>query len=347
MVRLLAAVTVAAALATAALAAPSGPAPIVKNTKEEIQAIAMDGPIVAYDVAAGLKVDCNKIFSWNVQTGGGKVVSGDATCEANGSSTGAGVEEVAVAGNRFAWTVNEGGNTESVDTLYTSSLPNPKEKELATAQRTGDVDQDLDGDWIGNVVGDGNVLAVNTWTSSGDTVSAARLRLITAKGLRTLATGERSLGAVSADLGRIAVVRSEKEIALYSSSGKVLRTFAPSSTRYAALRKDYLVVMTGQKARTLEIFNVLNGKLVKTLPIAAGAEGLDVHSGIAVYYVRKALHAVLLSSGKDAVVTTAKAGILDVQIEAPGVAYAYNTPLAKANGNVAFIPLSKVSALLG
>ena len=36
--------------------------------------------------------------------------------------------EIAVAGTRLAWIVNEGGNTESSDVLYTASLPGPKER---------------------------------------------------------------------------------------------------------------------------------------------------------------------------------------------------------------------------
>jgi hypothetical protein len=109
-------------------------APRVKNTNGWIQAIDMDGARVAYDVRTPA---CNKLFVWNVQSGGAARVSGRRTCAADSTSTGAGVRDVAVAGRRVAWIVNLGGNTESDDYLYTASLPKPKETLLASAIRTG------------------------------------------------------------------------------------------------------------------------------------------------------------------------------------------------------------------
>ncbi|MFN2579441.1 MAG: iron chelate uptake ABC transporter family permease subunit, partial [Pyrinomonadaceae bacterium] len=98
-------------IAAAALAAPTAPQPRVKNTKGHIEWLAMDGPLLAYDVKGTRPDYCNKLFVWNVQTGGGALVSGRDTCEADDSSTGGGVVEVAVAGKRVAWIVNQGGNT--------------------------------------------------------------------------------------------------------------------------------------------------------------------------------------------------------------------------------------------
>ena len=78
-----------------------------------------------------------------------------------------GVRELAVAGPRAAWIVNQGGNSESDDYLYTSSFPRPKERKLASAIRTGEVSGvpicggthagGLAGTWIGCLVGNGGL----------------------------------------------------------------------------------------------------------------------------------------------------------------------------------------------
>src|SRR5204863_8510295 len=75
------------------------------TTYGEIEALAMDGPLVAYDVGTNANVGqrCNKVFAWNVRTGQKKKVSGKRTCDADSTSTGAGVAELAVAGKRVAW----------------------------------------------------------------------------------------------------------------------------------------------------------------------------------------------------------------------------------------------------
>ena len=330
-------------LALSAGGAGAAPAPRVKNTKGWIESIAMDGPRVAYDAEARGS-GCNKLFVWNVLTGGAARVSARGTCAADSTSTGGGVTKIAVAGARIAWIVNLGGNTESNDYLYTASVPRPREKKLAYARRTGDVDGVLKGDWIGGLVGDGNLLAVNRWsTDAKGAVTKASLRRIGAARMSTLATGPGTIVAQSADLGRIAVLRSDGEVAIYSAGGALLRTIAPSSAREVALRKDYLLVLT--KAKTLEIYNANSGAPVRTWPVPAGASHLDVHSGIAVYSVWRTLHALRLTTGKDVVLVKAKRAIVDAEIEAPGAIYAFNTVKGiKDVGNVAFLPIARVIA---
>ncbi len=164
--------------------------------------------------------------------------------------------------------------------------------------------------------------------------------------LTNVASGPQILGAASADLDRIAVVRDLAKVALYSGTGRRLRVFTPSSVREVALRKDYLVVPT--RSATLEIFNARTGGKVRTLPVAPGASRLDVHSGIAVYSTGRFVHALRLADGKDVVVATGKRAIVADAVEASGVAYAYNTFKGlEYVGNLGFLSLAKVNALLG
>jgi hypothetical protein len=341
-VRFLAIASLLLAVAVPAAAAP-GPAAHVKNTNGWIESIAMDGSRLAYAVKS---TACTKVVVWNVRTQSAAVVSGKGTCAADSTSTGGGVTAIAVAGTRVAWIVNEGGNTESGDDLYTSSLPGWKERRVASVLRTGDVDGTLKGSWLTGLVGGGDRIALNQFTTdaSGTVATAALQRLDV--GLATIAAGKTTLRAASLDQHRIAVIRSDQKVALYDSdSGRLLLTVSPSSVREVALRQDYIVVFT--KERTIEIFNARTGAPVRTLPVAPGASKLDVHSGIAAYAVGRTVHVLRLIEGRDAVLATAPRAIQSLEIEAPGIAYSYNTVKGiKDVGNLAFVPMRKATSLL-
>jgi len=327
------------------LAIPAGAAgPRVKNTKGWIESLAMDGPRVAYAVEGGS--GCTKVFAWNVRTESAAVASGPKTCDADNSSTGAGVREIAVAGLRVAWIVNQGGNSESDDYLYTATLGGQKERLVATAFRSGDVDGTLTGAWMNHLVGSGDRVAVNRFTTdTSGTITQASLQQLDG-GLATLVLGRPSLYASSLDLGRVAVLRPDQKVAIYDLAGrKLLLTIAPTSAREVALRKDYAVVLT--RTKTLEVYNSHTGAKFRTWPVAAGASRLDVHSGIAVYAVGRTVFAVRLTDGRDAPIATAPRAIEGLEIEAPGIVYAYNTVKGlKDVGNLAYVPLPQATALL-
>src|SRR5262245_4406654 len=330
-------------LAVPAAAAP-GPAVHVKNTNGWIESIGMDGSRLAYAVDGG--TGCTKVFVWNVKTQTAALVSGKRTCLADSTSTGGGVTQIAVADTRVAWLVNQGGNTESDDYLYTSSLPGWKERLVTSVIRTGNVDGTLTGSWLSSLVGGGDRIAVNQFTTDGSgTVTTAALRRLDVA-LATIVVGKTTLHATSLDRHRIAVLRTDQKVALCDSdSGRLLLTVSPSSAREVALRQDYIVVLT--RTRTLDIFNANTGAQVRTLPVAAGASKLDVHSGIATYAVVRTVHVLRLSDGKDAVLAPAPRAIRALEIEAPGIAYAYDTIKGiKDVGNLAFVPMGKATSLL-
>ena len=336
---------IALLFAALALALPAGAAgPRIKNTNGEVESLAMDGPRVAYAVAGGS--GCAKVFVWNVVTEGAAVASGPKTCDADNTSTGAGVRELAVAGLRVAWIVNQGGNTESNDYLYTATLGGAKERLVASAFRSGDIDGTLTGAWMNHLVGAGDQIAVNRFTTDeSGTITQASLQRLDG-GLATLVLGRPALYASSLDLGRIAVLRPDQHVAVYdAATKKLLLTIRPSSAKEVALRKDYAVVLT--RTKTIEVYNSHTGALLKKWAVAAGASRLDVHSGIAVYAVGRTLFAVRLTDGRDAPIATAPRAIEGLEIEAPGIVYAYNTFKGlKDVGNLAFVPLRQANSLL-
>jgi hypothetical protein len=342
-VRILAISALLLALAVPAAAAPA-PVAHVKNTNGWIETIAMDGPRLAYAVEGG--ASCTKVFVWNVVNGSAALASGKGTCDADSTSTGGGVTEIAVAGTRLAWIVNMGGNTESADLLYASSVPGPRERLVASVLRTGNVDGTLTGRWLGGLVGSGDRIALDQFsTDATGTIATATLRRLDSE-LTTIAAGKGTLRASSLDLHRVAVLRSDQTVALYDTeTGRLIRTVKPSSAREVALRNDYLLVLT--KTRTIEIFNARTGAPVRTLRVAAGAAKLDAHSGVAAYAVGRVVHVVRLADGKDAVLATAPRAIAGLEVEAPGIAYAYNTVRGtKDVGNLAFVPMRRATSLL-
>lgn len=319
--------------------------PKLVTTKGAIEAVAMDGQTVAYDLESR-DLGCNTVHAWNVATGKDTVVSGTGTCEADSTSTGAGVREIAVAGNRVAWIVNLGGNTESADTLYAATVGVTKEKKIASAIRTGDVDDELNGDWLGNLAGDRGLIAVNVWKTLGSALELQRIAAV-GTGLKTVHQGIGSMAVGAVDTGRIAVLnRTRNDVYVYTAAGTQVTTFKPAGTgREVALRKDFAVVLTGAPA--LEVHHAQTGVLIDTIPIPAGARELDVHAGIATFVVGKSVRAVRLATGKQATIAVAPKALVDVQIDDAGLVYAYNPVTGvKGVGKLVFIPLSLVQAKL-
>jgi hypothetical protein len=338
-------VTALAALVVASASGQAAAKPKLVTTKGAIEALAMDGQVIAYDLEAR-DLGCNTVHAWIIATGKDSVLSGAGTCQADSTSTGAGVRELAVAGNRVAWIVNLGGNTESADTLYVATVGGKKEQKIASALRTGDVDADLTGDWLGNLAGDRGLIALNAWKTLGPALEQQRIAAV-GTGLTTVHQGIGAMAVRSVDTGRIAVLNSVRnDVYVYTSSGALMTTFKPAGKALeVALRKDFLVVLVA--GGTLQVHDAANGALIDTIPVPGGARNLDVHANIAVFTVGKAVRAVRLATGKQATIATTPRAIVDVQIDDAGLAYAFNTVTGvKGVGKLAFVPLSLVQAKL-
>jgi hypothetical protein len=254
------------------------------------------------------------------------------------------VREIALAGTRVAWIVNLGGNTESTDTLFTSTIGSTRERKIATATRRGDVDGQLDGGWLGHLAGDDGVLALNRWTTLGGALSSATIRRL-AGGMRLIYAGADALRVTSVDSGRIAVLGEGGQVVVRDASGRLVSTFglAPD-VRDVALRKDFAVLL---KPGRLEIHLARSGTLVKVIDIPSGARGLDVHANVATFTVGRSVFAVRLATGRLATIATAPKAIVGARIDDAGLVYAYNrTTGVNGIGKLTFVPLSLVQAQL-
>jgi hypothetical protein len=343
--RIFAGALLGTALLASVGAAAGNPSGIkVIPTKGIIESFALGGQRITYDLQGS--ASCNRVLVRDLRSGRTTRVSGKQTCAADSTSTGAGVRQLAVAGNRIAWIVNLGGNTESNDYLYTASLPRPTERRVAASSRFGDIDGILAGTWTGNLVGSGSLLAVNRWaTDKSGAVTRSGVDVIVGNRLRRVVSSRDPILAQAADSGRIAVLYGDGSVELYSVNGKRLLRVKPSTPTEIALRGDYLLVLT--ETRTIEIYHARTGALLRSRP----TQGLrpsspDVYAGVVTYVAypqgtlqRFDVHALNVKTGKDVVVATGGYHLRrSAELEPAGLLY------ARDRRSLVFIPFTRVLA---
>ena len=328
----------------------------VRHVQQPVVALAVDGSRVAYDLSARDSANAhatNKVLVWNVRTGKTVKVSGRKTAVSDGVG-GDGVFQVAIAGPRVAWLLNEGGNLESEDYLFTSSVTSPRERKVASALRTGDScapgreASHCAGPWLGGLVGSGSLIALDRWATDtqGAAVSGGLYTLQGTK-LNSIASGLGTLLAVAADGGRVAVLHSDGTVTLYSATGSVLVTVHPSSAEAVALSGKNLLVLTN--TRKLAVYDTKTGSLRKTLSVPGKRpQNLDAQGNIAIYSTGSSVHALNLTTGKDRAVGTLPDRIAFARLDSAGLAYAANgTRKSFGTGTLTFVPFARVAAAVG
>ena len=343
-------------VASAAGTTAASRARVVRHLHVPVAALAIQGSRIAYDAAARYAPNpraTNKVLVWDLRTRKTVKVSGRKTAAADTTSTGAGVFQLALAGARVAWLVNEGGNLEGDDYLFTSSTVKPKEHRVASEIRTGTFCPGRSagscaGQWLGGVVGSGNLIIANRWTTDATgAVTAGELDVLSGSRLKRVATGANTIQAVAADGGRVAVLHSNGSVALYSMTGKPLTTVNTPNAEAVALKGKSLLV--GTTTEQLELYNARTGSLRKTFSARSSRQprNLDVQGNIAIYTTGSAgvLHAVNLSTRKDVVIAEPRGGVLLAHIDGAGLVYAGNGfGTHYGRGTIVFLPFAQVTA---
>jgi hypothetical protein len=354
---------------SAATGAP--PAGKVKQTKGWIQSVAMSGSQVVYSTGDGIfSGPGDKVYAWNVRSGQGRLISGHNPDP---------VYELAISAGRVAW-ISRGvtapdPTAELNESLFAAPLRKPSQRRLlGTAFRTESepepgVRPGCKGDWIGGLVGAGNILAVNTWQTAGPSseVTGAELDLITAAGLRQRVGGAGSIVAESTDGGRIAVLQSRgawpaaagicgttpsPTVAVYAPTGGLLGKVTVKGAKEVALSGSHLAVLT--EASRLAVYDWRSGRLLHSwrMPAVSWVHLEDVYAHVAVYSAYsqgRNLHLLQLATGKD-VLLTKGSGLVpyytrgnDAQLEAPGLVYAVDKPGSREEvGKLVFVPMGRV-----
>src|SRR5256885_11817071 len=112
----------------------------VTHLQQPVVALAVDGDRVAYNLGARNATNprgVSKVLVWNIRTGKTIKVSGKKTAAADVTSTGMGVFQLAIAGSRVAWLVNEGSNPEGHDNPFTPPVTPPKDRQAGSARAPG------------------------------------------------------------------------------------------------------------------------------------------------------------------------------------------------------------------
>jgi hypothetical protein len=335
----------------------------LKQVNRPIAVVALDGARLVY------VTDDDAVRVWNLSSG--------ATTQLR---TGAGhhvdhplIPEVAIAGTRVAWiTLTVDGNSqETWARLYTRSLSGLTRPVASAFRRDGIYYGSVeiwDGSWLTGLVGSGSVLAVSRWTTtpnadlSAMTTSKQRLSVIDPRRsvLRVIATGDTTVVSASADRSRVAVLRADDSVGIYSATGALLKQIAPSSAKEIAYGGGRLVVLTD--AKTLEVYDARSGALLHTWPIHTKAPylqpgNLRAYGRIGLYFadtrhLSQRMHLVDLATGKELVFppNSHPWGSANAAVGPLGVVYSVNTYRFGSNpkrvGTLVFEPSAKVLAMI-
>ncbi len=322
-----------------------------------VEALAINGNRVAYDVQStppsGSQGEIpNGVLVWNTGRGTTTQVSGRATATADGT-TGGGVDRLAIAGNRVAWRVRNGGNTESSDDIYTSSLLSPRERHVArgTGESFGP------GTWLAGVLTSGSDILVDRWTTAaGGGITGGGLYKLHGTRLRRFITGATAVEAVAADARRVAVEHyADSSLSVFSTrSGQLVTTIAPAAqAQQVALSGRNLLVL--EPGSTLVLYDAQTGALKKTFTLHRRWQGeaIAVHGNVAVYSSpatsrpENSVRALNLTTGKDALVGRLPGQIPLLCLDSHGLACVNNEYRPSGYDiELVFRPFAEVAALV-
>jgi hypothetical protein len=281
-------------LAAATVASAAG-ADRTVTSPGQVRALARSGYSVAF-LSAPFGGHCgSRVLLWSLVTRGVHDLGRhpDALCE-QGPSTGSGITDIAVAGNRALWLAYAGGNRRDW-ILETATTTRPSERQLEFRE----VDVDAPPPIVLGVASE-QVMPY----SIGSTVkvlraNGARLYTWNAPGRVTNTTSHSTNVAVFVAGGRCYVL---------SPTGIVQAryTFAPGSVQEFALAGVGLVVqLTGGR------IEIRRGAAIKRLTLPPGARMLDYAQGIVLYKLRAQIRGRAVTSGKDVFLRNATFAVLE------------------------------------
>ena len=304
---------------------------------------------------------------------------GASACTAS-TSTGAGLEGVALAGTSVAYVQFAGGNTRELR-LRLATLARPRPVTLASA--AFGLDQNS-GTFIGRVAGDRSLLAFDWWSQCTPCATpvaprSAVWRVVAsgsacpgANGLGALprcrpiraVAGPLRLLAVGGD--RVATTAGDQGIEVRSTDGAPLYSGVfPGAVRAARLDDGVLLVLTragNQNSLWTVDTNAADGRRSGpwALPPSSSAGDAvcgdpsgcplpalrleDFQSGIAVYVVGRDVHLLRLSDKRDVRIRAPGPAPVHAQLEPSGLSYSYRAAASPGRGRVAFVPMAAVLA---
>ena len=325
----------------------------VFSTRGRVGMLAADGNHAAVTTIA--KGGCGRIVVWTApgnQTT--RLKPGTLGC------SGDGVSRIAVGGGRVAWIEQGGGNNLEL-TVMAAKLTGGGVKQFEFATNGDRAGEDPTGDWVGQLLGGGPLLAYNSWTQICDKpagqgcgekdpllrVTNQKLVRISAGRRIVVARGQGAYPLTAAGGGRMAV-EAVGAVTIRAASGAQVATVPESegSARAVALSGTRLAI---ERTLTLDLYNPSTGGVVKSLQLgpAAALRLGDVSARLALLRGPHRIVLVRLSDGKRIsfpLRPKAAATLVGARLTEAGLFYAYNVRSASLPGRIVFEPRGKLLA---
>ncbi len=302
-----------------------------------------DGDVVAAVVPGNRKGRCAQIVLWRL--GHSPVtIKTIVQCDSDGIGLDS-VAELALATQTVAWQETNGGNNLELS-ISTATLTHPKEHEVSYVENGGGAAGDPAGDYTGDLVGHGRLLAYASWTDCdqaggdyarpcGNGLPDVYHQALRGTRGRVLRTGPGVLHPVWTDGTAILIQHADRTLLLLGPRGGGIRSFpAVPGLVGAVFEGGQLVTLT---STALTVWDARTGARVRTFVLPPGKRVLeDLDRGIAVLGFHGTTHLIRLADGHGATLTHAA----HAQLEDTGLSFASGPTLR-------FVPMSAVVRALG
>jgi hypothetical protein len=335
---------------------------VLFSTSGLITKLAADGNRVAVKTTVQSSRSCGRIIVWTAPGRRSKSFStSNPGCLSILCQRGSGcVDELALGDGQVAWISRSGGNTLEL-MVNAVRLSGGAPRRIEHAFNGAGAGGDPKGQWVGQLLGGGSLLAYNGWSVVCDspddvacdegraTLSVTNERIVRISAGRRLVVkrgaGSRPLTAVGG--GRMAL-ESDGAVTILGRSGAHVTTIPASPgnpTRAIALSSTRLAVT---RTFALDLYNPASGAKVKSIPLGpAAALGLiGVNSRLALLRSPRRLVLVRLSDGRLISLPLPAgraASIVDVRLTEAGLFYAYNVRRSP-RGRIVFQPSARLLA---
>jgi hypothetical protein len=299
------------------------------ETRGRIASLAMDGPRVALAVADPSQ-SCDRVLYWNVAWRPVQRISAPngPTCVLRRRTA---IDRVAIGGFRAAWLRSSG----SEQAIIAGS---PRCQEWVIRR----LHSGPGGDAVTGVAGDGQTLAFAITRHQRELRGTSEIAVISPR-FRALDIASRTglPEQLAVDGQRVAVLWDDQVVEVRGVRGRILQKFKLGRARAIALSGDALLAL---RAGRLDVYSVRTGERVATWAVPANVAGVDVQYGVAIFHSDRVVYALDLGSGRRAILARAPSPIVGAQIEAAGLAYAYNE---SARGIARYVPIAAVERAVG
>jgi hypothetical protein len=335
----------------------------VFSTRGLITKLAADGNRVAVKTTVRSSRSCGRVVVW---TAPGRKSQSFSTsnpgCLSILCQRGSGcVDELALGDGQVSWISRSGGNTLEL-MVITARLSRGAPKRIEHAFNGAGAGGDPKGQWVGQLLGGGSVLAYNGWTvvcqspeenacdEGKATLGVTNERIVRISNGRRVVVkrgdGSRPLSAVGG--GRLAV-EADGAVTILAANGTrvaAISALPMNPPRAIALSRTRLAVL---RTFTLDVYNPATGTAAKSIPLgpAAALQLAGVNSTVALFRGPRRIVLVRLRDGKPITLPLPAgraASIVEARLTEAGLFYAYNVRRPSPGGRIVFEPAARLLA---